>query len=164
MLITPRGYEMFFRINSAEYDFFSAHKYRNTNNSCHFHIYLQRKVHAQLWNWNALPAFIISSAESLRTLSLDSHHLWDLETSLCNRWLWWMNVYWCITSKILMFNKNEFGFNSNFRYILAGQMSYSAELSMKKSFITSAPRSLMSAYAQTITFMAWFNLLWISCS
>ena len=55
---------MFFMINSAEYDFFSANKYRNTNNSCHFHIYLQRKVHAQLWDWNALPAFIISSAES----------------------------------------------------------------------------------------------------
>ena len=27
----------------------------------------------------------------------------DLETSLCNRWPWWMNVYWCITSKIFWF-------------------------------------------------------------
>ena len=36
----------------------------------------------------------------LTNLSLDSHHLWDLETSLWNRWPWWMNVYWCITSKI----------------------------------------------------------------
>ena len=39
----------------------------------------------------------------LRTLLLDSHHLWDLETSLCNCWPWWMNVYWCITSKIFWF-------------------------------------------------------------
>ena len=36
----------------------------------------------------------------LRTLSLDSHHLWDLQTSLRNRWPWWMNVSWCATSKI----------------------------------------------------------------
>ena len=39
----------------------------------------------------------------LRTLSLDSHHLWDLETSLCNHWPWWINVYWCVTSKIFWF-------------------------------------------------------------
>ena len=36
-------------------------------------------------------------------ISLDSHHLWDLETSLCNRWPWWMNVCWCVTSKIFWF-------------------------------------------------------------
>ena len=39
----------------------------------------------------------------LRTLLLDSHHLWDLETSLCNCWPWWMNVYWCVTSKVFWF-------------------------------------------------------------
>ena len=34
---------------------------------------------------------------------LDSYHLWDLETSLRNRWPWWMNVHWCVISKIFWF-------------------------------------------------------------
>ena len=35
-------------LNSAEYETFSADKYENAKNSWHFHIYLQRKFHAQL--------------------------------------------------------------------------------------------------------------------
>ena len=54
----------------------------------------------------------------LRTLSLDSHHLWDLETSPCNRWPWWMNVYWCITSKIFWFWERERERERDLFYIL----------------------------------------------
>ena len=35
-------------LNSSEHEIFSANKYKNTNNSSwHFHIYKQRKFHAQ---------------------------------------------------------------------------------------------------------------------
>ena len=47
------------------------------------------------------PASVISSAE--KTLSLDSHHLWDLETSLCNHCSWWMKFFCCVTCKIFWF-------------------------------------------------------------
>ena len=41
-----------FSLNIAEHEIFSANKYENANNSLHFHIYLQRKFHAQLsWAW-----------------------------------------------------------------------------------------------------------------
>ena len=32
----PRGYKTFFMLNSAEHEIFSADKYENANNSCHF--------------------------------------------------------------------------------------------------------------------------------
>ena len=44
----PIGYKTFFMLNSAEHEIFSANKYENANNSCHFHIYQQRNLHAQL--------------------------------------------------------------------------------------------------------------------
>ena len=41
-----------FLLNTAENEIFSVNKYENANNSWHFHIYLQRKFHAQLsWAW-----------------------------------------------------------------------------------------------------------------
>ena len=43
----PRGYKTFFMLNSAEHEIFSANKYENANNGWHFHIYYQRKFHAQ---------------------------------------------------------------------------------------------------------------------
>ena len=36
-------------LNSAEHEIFPANKYENANNSWHFHIYLQRNFHAQLY-------------------------------------------------------------------------------------------------------------------
>ena len=47
-MIRPRGYKTFFMLNSAEHEIFSANKYENANNIWHFHIYKQRKSHAQL--------------------------------------------------------------------------------------------------------------------
>ena len=47
-LIKPWCYKTFFLLNIAEHEIFSANKYENTNNSWHFHIYLQRNFHAQL--------------------------------------------------------------------------------------------------------------------
>ena len=44
----PRGYKLFFMINSAEHELFSANKYEHTNNSWHFHIYQQSNFHAHL--------------------------------------------------------------------------------------------------------------------
>ena len=35
----PRGYKLFFMLNSAEHEIFSAYKYENANKSWHFHIY-----------------------------------------------------------------------------------------------------------------------------
>ena len=35
----PQGYKVFFMLNSAECEIFSANKYENANNSWHFHIY-----------------------------------------------------------------------------------------------------------------------------
>ena len=74
--IRPRGYKTFFMLNSAEHDNFpannlklltiansfllniaehenfSANKYENANYCWNFHIYQQRKFHAQLsWAW-----------------------------------------------------------------------------------------------------------------
>ena len=41
-----------FLLNIAEHEIFSANKYENANNSWRFHIYWQRKFHAQLfWAW-----------------------------------------------------------------------------------------------------------------
>ena len=41
-----------FLLNIAEHENFSANKYENANLSWHFHIYWQRKFHAQLsWAW-----------------------------------------------------------------------------------------------------------------
>ena len=34
-----RAYKMFFMLNSAEHEIFSAYKYENANKSWHFHIY-----------------------------------------------------------------------------------------------------------------------------
>ena len=43
-----QGYKSFFMLNSAEHEIFSGNKYENANNSSwHFHIYYQRKFHAQ---------------------------------------------------------------------------------------------------------------------
>ena len=39
----------------------------------------------------------------LRNASLDSHYWWDLVTSPLTRSPRWMNVCWCVTSKILWF-------------------------------------------------------------
>ena len=39
---------MFFVLNSAEHEIFSANKYENANYCWHFHIYKQRNFHAQL--------------------------------------------------------------------------------------------------------------------
>ena len=39
--------KLFFMLNSDEHEIFSANKYENANNSWHFHIYKQRKFHAQ---------------------------------------------------------------------------------------------------------------------
>ena len=47
-MLKTRGYKTFFKLNSAEHEIFSANKYENANNSWHFHIYHQRKFHAQL--------------------------------------------------------------------------------------------------------------------
>ena len=41
--------KLFFVLNSAEHEIFSANKYENANNSWHFHIYWQRNFHAQLY-------------------------------------------------------------------------------------------------------------------
>ena len=38
---------MFFLLNIAEHENFSVNKYENANNSWHFHIYKQKKFHAQ---------------------------------------------------------------------------------------------------------------------
>ena len=45
----PWGYTTFFMLNSAEHEIFSAHKYENANYCWNFHIYWQRKFHAQLY-------------------------------------------------------------------------------------------------------------------
>ena len=43
---------MFFLLNIAELENFSVNKYENANNSWHFHIYKQKKFHAQpSWAW-----------------------------------------------------------------------------------------------------------------
>ena len=67
-LIWPRGYKTLFMLNSFEYEFFHAHKYKNIKkfgfyqaqirlecfffypliNCWHFNIYKQEKIHAQL--------------------------------------------------------------------------------------------------------------------
>ena len=40
------------RVNIAEHETFSTNKYENANYIWHFHIYKQRKFHAQLsWAW-----------------------------------------------------------------------------------------------------------------
>ena len=39
----------------------------------------------------------------LRIASLDLHHCWDLGTGPLTRWIWQMNVYWRVTSKISWF-------------------------------------------------------------
>ena len=56
-----------------------------------------------IWDWNALPASIISSAESSEDSVTRFTCLWDLETIFCNCWPWWMNVFWCVTCKIFWF-------------------------------------------------------------
>ena len=35
----PEAIQLFFMLNSAEHEIFSANKYENANNSWHFHIY-----------------------------------------------------------------------------------------------------------------------------
>ena len=77
--IWPQGYKTFFMLNSAEHEIFHsstsqitnnakfflakhnwawnfpANKYENANYCWHFHIYKQRKFHAQLsWAWKKL--------------------------------------------------------------------------------------------------------------
>ena len=52
-----------FLLNIAEHEIFSANKYENANNSWHFHIYLQRKFHAQLAFSYLLAEKISCSAE-----------------------------------------------------------------------------------------------------
>ena len=47
--IRLRGYKIFFMPYSAEHKIFSANKYENANYCWHFHIYQQRKFHAQLY-------------------------------------------------------------------------------------------------------------------
>ena len=44
----PEVIKLFYMLNSAEYEIFSANEYENANNSWHFHIYLQNIFHAQL--------------------------------------------------------------------------------------------------------------------
>ena len=44
----PEVMKLFFMLDSAEHEIFSANKYENANNSWHFHIYLQRYFHAQI--------------------------------------------------------------------------------------------------------------------
>ena len=60
-------------LNSAEHEIFSANKYENADNSCHFHIYQQRNFHAYLClarqnlelfvTWDLLAGPISCSAE-----------------------------------------------------------------------------------------------------
>ena len=41
--------KLFFMLDSAEHEIFSANKYENANNCWHFHIYQHRKFRAQLY-------------------------------------------------------------------------------------------------------------------
>ena len=52
---------------------------------------------------NALPASIISSAENSEDfVARFTSLVRSIKTSLRNRLPWWMNVYWCMTSKIFL--------------------------------------------------------------
>ena len=45
-------------LNTAEHENFSANKYENANYCWHFHIYWQRKFHAQFFNLRVIPFLI----------------------------------------------------------------------------------------------------------
>ena len=79
----------------VSHEIFSANKYENANYCWHFHIYKQRKFHAQLsWAWKRfydLGAWILAgrTCRKIRFLTLWPHKLYSCKPLIAlRRWFW----------------------------------------------------------------------------